>query len=399
MSLDLQKAFGFYKEGEPEDSDDKWQNEDAGVRLVEDDDFGDFEAPESKVAPGQIPAESSSVLINAAISDVAQVQSNKEPERPVLGKGAPAYTDFDEDWGDFIDRPLENSIKQSAYKGTSRLNNEQNSERVGDASLAIASNNPYEIPLEPPRTASLLESHAKEQSSEGPKSSNRSVISVELVPPTNIPPPSTLLSLTATLLLSLPPEIKTLLATWKTSQGQPTDIGQATLDQVKLQLSFTRAIARIIAGRKLRWKRDTLLSQSMKIGPAQAGKSGGMKLTGIDRMESRREDQEAAEVVGIWKQHVGSLRASVANAKVHHPGSDLTIPEIAEMMPVRAMKQSEGALTAPKCCLLCGLKREERVEKVDINVEDSFGEWWTEHWGHYECRMFWETHERSLQQR
>ena len=398
MSLDLQKAFGFYKEGKPESRDDKWQNQDAGVRLVEEDDFGDFEEPESIVAPGQIPAERSSVLIHAAISDVAHVQSNKEHGKPLLGEGAPAYTDFDEDWGDFSDRPLDNSIRRSD-EGTSRLNSDQDSERVRDVSLSIASSNPYEIPLERPRTASLLESHAKKQSSEGPKSSIRSVTSVEIVPPTNIPPPSTLLSLTATLLQSLPPEIKTLLAAWKTSPGQSAEIGQATLDQVKLQLSFTRAIARIIAGRKLRWKRDTLLSQSVKIGPAQAGKSGGMKLTGIDRMESRREDQEAAEVVGIWKQHVGSLRASVANAKVHHPGSDLTIPEIAEMMPVRAMKQSEGALTAPKCCLLCGLKREERVEKVDVNVEDSFGEWWTEHWGHYECKVFWETHEGSLQQR
>lgn len=395
MSLDLQKAFGCYKEKRPEDPHTEWPNQGAAVRLVEEDDFGEFEAPESTVEPGQIPAERFSVLDNATISDIAQVQSNRESKKSLLGEKVPACTNFDDDWGDFIDRPLDNSIKPSAYEGASILNG-QNSERVGDASLSIASSNPYEIPFERPRTVSLLESHAKKQSSERPNPLIRSAPSVGVAPPTNIPPPSTLLSLTATLLQSLPAEIKTLL---KTSPGQPTDIGQATLDEVKLQLSFTRVVARIIAGRKFRWKRDIRLSQSMKIGPAQAGKSGGMKLTGIDRMESRREDQEAAEVVGVWKQHVGSLRASVANAKLHHPGSDLTVPEIAEMMPVRAMKGSEGALTAPKCCLLCGLKREEKVEKVDVNVEDSFGEWWTEHWGHYECRKFWETHEESLQQR
>ncbi|KAJ3502922.1 hypothetical protein NM208_g16619 [Fusarium decemcellulare] len=30
--------------------------------------------------------------------------------------------------------------------------------------------------------------------------------------------------------------------------------------------------------------------------------------------------------------------------------------------------------TAPKACIICGLKREERVAKVDYEVEDSFGE-------------------------
>ncbi|CAF9908993.1 MAG: hypothetical protein HETSPECPRED_008788 [Heterodermia speciosa] len=390
MSLDLQKAFGYYKEENPSGPGNQWGDQDAGVRLTEADDFGDFEAPESEI---QIPAERSSVQNYPFTSGTAQVQSKTQLGKSVLGQERPDCADLDDDWGDFIDHPEESHTKQFAYEGKARLNNGQSSERVGDASLSITSSNPYANPSEPPQTASLPESDSKKQSS------IQSISSVGVTLPTNIPPPSTLLFLAATLLQSLPAEIKTLLAEWKPSPGQPTDIGQATLDQVKLELSFTRAIARIIAGRKLRWKRDTRLSQSMKMGPAQAGKSGGMKLTGIDRMESRREDQEAAEAVRIWKQHVGGLRASVANAKVHHPGSDLAIPEIAEMMPVRAAKGSEGALTAPKCCLLCGLKREERVEKVDVNVEDSFGEWWTEHWGHYECRKFWETHEGSLQQR
>ena len=399
MSLDLQKAFGCYKEEKPEDSVKEWRNQGAGVKIADDDDFGDFEAPESTVAPEQIPAERSSVLDHTILSESNQVPSNGEPDKIEPGEKLPTYTSLDDEWGDFTAHPLDDSITRSPDEGTSRLKKSQSSDRVGHELLSNTSSNSHEKPSELPRTGSLLGSHTKKQNSEGPTSSIQSVPSVGVIPPTNIPPPSTLLSLTATLLQSLPAEIKTLLTAWKTSPGQPTDIDQATLDQVKLQLSFTRAIARIIAGRKLRWKRDTLLSQSMKIGPAQAGKSGGMKLTGIDRTESRREDQEAAEVVRIWKQHVGSLRASVASAKAHHSGTDLAIPEITETMPVRAAKGSEGALTAPKCCLLCGLKREERIEKVDVNVEDSFGEWWTEHWGHYDCRQFWETHARSLQQR
>ena len=400
MSLDLQKAFGCYEEKKPEDPDNDWRNQGAGVTLAEEDDFGDFEAPESTVVSDQISAERFSVPDYPIVSEAAQIQSSREPEQIVLGEKVPTYTGLDDDWGDFTAQPLNDANMRSPYEGgTSRLNKGQSNERVGHKSLLMTSSNPHENPLELPRTASLIELHAEKQSSEGLGSSIRSVPPVGVTFPANIPPPSTLLSLTATLFQSLPAEIKTLLAAWKTSTGQSTDIDQATLDQVKLQLSFTRAIARIIAGRKLRWKRDIRLSQSMKIGPAQAGKLGGMKLTGIDRTESRREDQEAAEVVRIWKQQVGSLRASVASAKAHHSGTDLAIPEITEMMPVRALKGSEGAHTAPKCCLLCGLKREERVEKVDVNVEDSFGEWWTEHWGHYECRKFWESHEGSLQQR
>jgi hypothetical protein len=43
--------------------------------------------------------------------------------------------------------------------------------------------------------------------------------------------------------------------------------------------------------------------------------------------------------------------------------------------------------------------RDERVANVDAHVEDSFGEWWTEHWGHLECRLFWEENQASLAQR
>ena len=96
---------------------------------------------------------------------------------------------------------------------------------------------------------------------------------------------------------------------------------------------------------------------------------------------------------------MGGLRASVTSANAHSSGEKLILPEIADSLPVRVAKGAEGALTAPKPCLLCGLKREERVEKVDVNVEDSFGEWWTGHWGHHDCQRFWEEHEGSLEQR
>ena len=153
-----------------------------------------------------------------------------------------------------------------------------------------------------------------------------------------------------------------------------------------------------MAGRKLRWKRDNFLSQSMKIGPA-SGKTSGMKLVGVDKAETSKEDQEAAEALVAWKQQVGPLRSTVSMINVHLPGGGLSFPDISAAMPIRVAKSSEGALTAPKCCFLCGIKRDERVAKVDVDVEDSFGEWWTEHWGHKDCVTFWSNHKASLVQR
>jgi len=48
---------------------------------------------------------------------------------------------------------------------------------------------------------------------------------------------------------------------------------------------------------------------------------------------------------------------------------------------------------------VCALKRNERVVKVDFEVEDVFGEWWTEHWGHKACVAFWLGNEGRLRSR
>jgi hypothetical protein len=77
-------------------------------------------------------------------------------------------------------------------------------------------------------------------------------------------------------------------------------------------------------------------------------------------------------------------------------GGALRVPEVAVGLAVSTAK---GVPTAPRACVVCGLKRDERVAKVDGEVEDSFGEWWVEFWGHRECRNFWVGHERELRQR
>lgn len=136
----------------------------------------------------------------------------------------------------------------------------------------------------------------------------------------------------------------------------------------------------------------------MKIGPAAAGGKGGMKLTGVDKAEITREDREVADLVRIWKEQLGRLRSAiaVANSSLREGSAHLVIPEIHDAMQV---KTQDGSLAAPKQCIICGLKREERVNKVDFEVEDSFGEWWVEHWGHRACRNFWQEHESKLRHR
>lgn len=215
-------------------------------------------------------------------------------------------------------------------------------------------------------------------------------------PPTNIPPPSVLLSLFPQLLEHANNSL------FKPVNGQPAAVKDRVLTDART-IKFLRAYlllamvaARIIAGRKLRWHRDKFLSQGMKI--SAAGGKGGMKLAGIDKTQTAREDREAADVLSVWKQHVGRLRSAVAaaNAAIADGSPQLRVPDLAENMAVQTAKM---VATAPKGCFLCGLRRDERVARVDVDVEDSFGEWWVEHWGHRACRNFWLEHESKLRQR
>lgn len=215
-------------------------------------------------------------------------------------------------------------------------------------------------------------------------------------PPTNIPPPS--------VLMTILPELFSLASSslLKPTAGQSAAARKelfsdpSTISFLRAYLLIATVAARILAGRKLRWNRDRFLAQGMAISAAGAK---GMKLAGVDKAEAGREDREAADVVAAWKGQVGRLRAAVAgaNAAIAETGGlPLRVPEIGESMRVSTVKV---APKAPRQCVVCGLKREERVAKVDFEVEDSFGEWWVEHWGHRACRNFWKEHEGSLRSR
>ncbi|KAL1628152.1 hypothetical protein SLS56_005972 [Neofusicoccum ribis] len=210
------------------------------------------------------------------------------------------------------------------------------------------------------------------------------------LPPTNIPPPALLLTLFPSIFSSAQTSFFKPLGT------QPT---HNVVRFLRGYLTVGIVAARVIAGRKLRWKRDSFLAQGMSIGPAGKAGAGGMKLTAIDRSESSKEDREAADVVRAWKEQVGRLRSVVVqvNAKDDRGRSLGSIPEIAEAMPIRTAKELEGGIAAPKPCALCGLKRNERIGKVDVEVEDSFGEWWVDQLSmHRACRNFWEEHKNNL---
>ncbi|EON63479.1 hypothetical protein W97_02707 [Coniosporium apollinis CBS 100218] len=215
------------------------------------------------------------------------------------------------------------------------------------------------------------------------------------LPPTNVPPPALLLSLFPPLFVSAQEKFFKPLAAQPYAIRNRILAAPATTTFLQGYLALATVAARIIAGRKLRWKRDTRLAQSMKIGPSSGGRSTGMKLTGVDRGEERKEEREVLDVVGAWQEQLGRLRSAVAGSKALG-----AVPEIHDAMPVRMAKQSEGGVPAPRCCALCGLKRDERVGKVDENVIDSFGEWWIEQMSmHRGCRNFWEQHKDELRQR
>ncbi|KAF2721711.1 hypothetical protein K431DRAFT_320181 [Polychaeton citri CBS 116435] len=221
------------------------------------------------------------------------------------------------------------------------------------------------------------------------------------LPPTNIPPPVLLLGLFPALLSTtqtvlLEPFIKL-----------PSEQRHVLLNQAAVQTFITGILAtatvlgHVIAGRKQRWKRDQILAQSMRIG---ASGRGGMKLAGIDRSEAAKEDREVLDTVRVWKQHVGRLKSIVSTLssgglwKGH--GNPPAVPELNEAIPVKALKAAEGGIAAPHQCALCGLRREERVVKVDIDVDDSFGEWWLEGTNmHNVCWRFWENQKGNMYQR
>lgn len=208
------------------------------------------------------------------------------------------------------------------------------------------------------------------------------------LPPTNVPPPGILLALFLSLFSEAQTKLFNPMAAQTYQMKNKLLSDPAILSFLRGYLMIATVAARIIAGRKLRWKRDMHLAQGMKLGPASSRGTSGMKLTGIDKSEINKEEREALDVVRAWREQLGRLRSAVAAANVIRPAYLGTIPDVQEVMSVRVCKEIDGGIPAPQQCALCGLKRDERVNKVDVSVEDSFGEWWIEQVSMHRGKIF-----------
>jgi hypothetical protein len=407
-------AFQAFELPKHHDSDILFDAAEDNPANEEDDDWGEFEGPETSAGPDQpstsgvttqetkVPATrpqpqapeaptTINLLDSLSLDDPASAARQlpkPSSKRTFQASNPPPEPSWDDDsfgdWGDFTDGPSANSAPkqpspkkaQQPKKPTSPQPAWDDTEDWGDftdgPSAAPAPAKPTPKPTSRPSTTS-------------PPS--RSFISstptsTPTVRPTNIPPPSVLLELLVDLFNNLQKEAATA------KRQTPETPETAT----KIHNTLETA-SRIIAGRTLRWKRDTILSQSMRIGPA--GKPGGMKLSAVNKHEDVKEEQDAVDVLTLWRE-----RAALFNAVIQAAGLR-PIPPIPGPSALRVItaKPEQGGIKAGHACALCALKRDERVLKVDEDVQDSFGEWWTEHWGHTGCRVFWERNSGLLGQR
>ncbi|OJJ79445.1 uncharacterized protein ASPGLDRAFT_52713 [Aspergillus glaucus CBS 516.65] len=349
------------------------------------DDWGEFETAEPSPAqqqptgpihaPVRVQGQSKSSDLLSGDLGLLSIEDKKPPSKPQARKVVPKKSplpqskasikppeppedDPFEDWGDFNDGPPSApspSLPRKPGITPGRTLNKQ-------------------PPAQPERSASQAFNKISQES-----------VPASQVRPTNIPPPSVLLELFPQVLDQLRQE-----ATQARKNAQQKEALEAAASAITCTL---KTAARVIAGRTHRWKRDAILSQSMRIGPARSGKAGGMKLSSVNKNEDIKEQQEAVDVITIWRD-----RAALFNSVVQTSGKR-PVPVIPENVRALTASAEQGAIRASHACALCGLKRDERLPKVDEGVEDSFGEWWTDHWGHTDCKEFWQSKMKLLGQR
>ncbi|KAJ5094230.1 hypothetical protein N7456_010091 [Penicillium angulare] len=425
-------GFEFFNLPRQDNSDVLFDAETDKPAQDTDDDWGDFEAPEPESTSGisqqQHPPENIlhkpppptiqhhatqiDLLDSLSLEDPGPATQSPHipPNKPSTYNNNPQEPTWDDDsfgdWGEFTDAPSKPppSQPQSTRKPAPKPKKPTPSKKInlapqeskwddeledwGDFSDGPApKSQPKAAPVPSKQnTISKPKPSAPSPSLDSRSFTSSTPTSPPTVRPTNIPPPSVLLSLLVEILANLQKEAL---------KAQPRTTPATKREEAASRITSTLATAaRIIAGRSLRWKRDTILSQSMRIGPA--GKSGGMKLSTVNKHEDVKESQDAVEVLTLWRE-----RSALFNAVVQGVGQK-AVPVVADpgALKVVLAKGEDGAVKAAHACALCALKRDERVLRIDEGgVNDSFGEWWTEHWGHTDCRVFWERNKELLLQR
>jgi hypothetical protein len=364
---------------------------DAEDDVDDDDDFGDFEGTDSRNEE-PVPANNSSALVDLlgdmSVSQAKPVtRSGKEASignqtalSAATRKGSPIGT-----FGD------SKKLKQPVRKAETTAQKEDDAwDTFDDWEASI----PTKIPA---NTSSKRAAHAV-VTAKGPAppapiySSGTDEAQPGELPPTNVPPPGVLLSLFSSLFADAQEKLFKPMAAQTLPMRNKLMAEPATINYLQGYLVLANVAAHIVAGRKLRWKRDQHLSQGMRIGPASSRATSGMKLTGIDKGENMKEERETSDVVRVWKDQVGRLRHVVSGVNQIKANTLGLVPDLQETMPVKTLKQSEGGIPARQPCMMCGLKREERVTATDMATDDSFGEWWIDqvnmHRG--ECSSDWD---------
>lgn len=346
----------------------------------DDDDFGDFEGTDTKEdVPKQVqaskPANSSSALVDL-LGDM-----NMSPQGPV---------DVGKKDSKAMNKPTTSSTARKKSPLGAFGDTVKPKQFALTASKAQAEDDAWDtfddweasIPTKPSANASSTKATELAATVKGPPSpapilspTTADPLPGEL-PPTNVPPPGVLLTLFPTLFADAQEKLFKPMAAQTLPMRNKLMAEQGTITYLQGYLMLGNVAAHIIAGRKLRWKRDQHLSQGMRIGPASSRATSGMKLTGIDKGENMKEEREASDVVRVWKDQLGRLRHVVSGVNQIKAGTLGTVPDLQETMPVKTLKQSEGGIPARQPCMMCGLKREERVTAADMATDDSFGEWW-----------------------
>ncbi|KAF2875465.1 hypothetical protein BDV95DRAFT_590961 [Massariosphaeria phaeospora] len=365
-------------------------------------DFGDFEAPEVEITPA-VPQGASSDLVDL-LGGMNMSQSKPPAKSPAkhLGtsEGRSSVTHHK--------KSVSSSTKKTSVSGFGVVTHIKQPSTSMSSSTAKAAESwdtfddwEASIPTKVQKSTSKSTPETRSSLSQ-PKTSSLDFDEPPAgeLPPTNVPPPGVLLTLFPPLFAEAHDKLFKPMAAQTLPMRNKLLSEPATVAYLQGCLMLGSVAARIIAGRKLRWKRDQHLSQGMRIGPASSRATSGMKLTGIDKSENMKEEREASDVVRAWKEQIGRLRHVVAAANQIKAGTLGAVPDLQETMPVRTLKQAEGGVPAPQPCMLCGLKREERLSTAEQAVEDSFGEWWLDQVSmHRGCRNFWHQHKDSLRQR
>jgi hypothetical protein len=334
----------------------------------EEDDFGDFEDYVPEIEPQQQPVEIDLLGLDEPPATMP-VQTTVKTDPPKSTE----HDTFGESWDDFTPPLHDTKAVKTTVKTDPRKPMEHDT--FGESWDDFT---PTNHDVDGVESAKPMIDFATIKGSVDPVELNPAMSSI------SIPPPSVLLSTFVPIVEAVEKELVQPLASHEAAIRQEILSDPKTAEYVRGYLLVMTVCGHIMGGRKLRWKRDSVLGQSMRIGHAGT-RSSGLKLTTVDKTEVTKEDGEVAEVLRVWNRQAGRIKSIAVEAKKASNTDVGLVPELRETMTVKTMKQSEGGIPSRKPCLLCGLKREERVGKVSFDIEDNFGEWWVEGANMHRC--------------